>query len=650
MSEASARQLDGGPARQSEDTEIASGTFPAPSVLAESFLEENLRHLALPALTLEAVRAATGTGNLTGLDLGVPVLSRAGALLGQTPSDEELQHAASHEQTLIVVFGLGLGETARALRSLTNEPIIVFEPDPAILRRVLELGPTDLSDFNIVCTTHDLTQIWPSLFGARRSALVLNTPGYADAFPDAAADLRTEVAELVQRCRVNHETHRLRARDWVADVLANVELLGEHPGFLALTGKYRGVPAFVVGAGPSLGKNGRHLLQAQKKGIVFALNSSARALDRLGVEPQVVACMESIDVSHLLKEVSYLDRAIRAFSLSAHPNTLRTGKGPLLAVWEGISQLSLPLFQLTGHTGLAVNGSVSTLMFALAQRLGCSPIVFVGQDLAYTDGRAYAPGTPYENSRVARNSDGRSIDMQWCDTLRATHRLEGKSMHEREPLNETVAWGGQGHVLSSVGFSAVRGWLESAAVVLSREAPETRLVNATEGGSRIAGFEEIRLEDLLADLPERNISAESIVAAAHAESAPLTRRQIADWAEAQAELAAKARHSARRIRRLADASLSAARRGDASVSARLQRLDAAELELRKRVADAPLLDAWSWADVDRLMETQAEHSSDSHESAYAALAFEARFGSQIDACARKLEQELRNLSKRLRHE
>ncbi len=648
MSQTTARQLDGGHGRQSGDTEGASGAFPTATDMSPQFFEENLRQMALPALTLEAVRAAASAGGLAGLEYGVPVVNRRGALLGQTPPEAELEYAASLEHSLIVVFGLGLGETARALRALTNEPIIVFEPDAGVLRQVLELGPTDLSDFDIVCTTHDLTQIWPTIFGQRRQALVVSTPGYEDTFPDSAADLRAAVAELVQRCRVNNETHRLRARDWIEDVLANVELLCEHPGFLALGGKYRGVPAFIVGAGPSLGKNGHHLVQAQKKGLVFALNSSARALDKLGVEPQVVACMESIDVSHLLADVSYLKRSIRAFSLSAHPNNLRVGEGPLLALWEGISQLSLPLFQLTGYAGLAVSGSVSTLVFALAQRLGCSPIVFVGQDLAYTGGRAYAAGTPYENSRVERSADGRNIKLNWCDTLRATHRLEGGALQESEPLNETVAWGGNGHVLSSVAFSSVRGWLESAAIVLNRESPETRLVNATEGGSRILGFEELTLEALLSTLPDRDITPESIVANAHAEAKALSRAHIAEWAEKQAELAATVRHTARRIRRLSQTALTAAKRGDPSVTTRLSRLDAAELELRKRVAAAPLLDAWSWADVHNLMEGQTEVTRDTHDNAYTALAFEARLGAQLDACARKLEHELRQLAKRLR--
>jgi hypothetical protein len=648
-----ARQTAGSEQRQSEDAELGSGTQRVSRAITEGFLSANLEHLKLPALTLEAVKAAKPGATLTELAPGEPALRAGERLLGGALSDAELRRAVGDSDgdgtdTLYVVFGLGLGHTARALRTYTNAPIVIFEPDPSVLRAVLELGPSDLSDLDIVCTTHDLTQIWTTVFAGRHAATLVNTPGYVAAYSDAAADLRSALAELVQRSRVNDATHRLRARDWVADVLQNVELLGEHPGFLALAGKYRGVPAFIVGAGPSLGKNGQKLLEAQKKGIVIAANSSARALDKLGVEPQVLCCMESIDVSHLLSEISFIDRVVRAFSLSAHPNTLRTGQGPLLALWESIQQLSHPLKQLTGLPGVPVSGSVSTLAFALAQRLGCSPIVFVGQDLAYTDGRAYAVGTPYEDSRVGVSADGRSIQMAWCDTLKTTHNIGGRAMHDSEPLNQAVAWGGVGKVLTSIGFSAVRAWLEGASIVLGREHPELRLVNATEGGARIAGFEEKSLEDLLAELPERHISAADLYAQARADCKPLSSGEIADWSERQAEAVASARHAARRIRRLATNALAAIRQGQGNVTTRLARLDAAERELSRRVAEAPLLDAWSWPDVDRLMQGRAAPSQDAQKSAEYSLAFEERFGSVIDRSARELETNLRQLSKRLR--
>jgi len=641
-----ARQTPGTASRQNQDAERPAGE----ARLADAFLEANLEQLGLAPLTREAVKNATPSAELYRAERGELALRRAGRILGQAPEDAEIRRYCDEDEdsTLFLVFGAGFGHTARALRASTRSPIAIFEPDPGILRTVLELGPTDLSPHEIFCTTHDLTQAWIQLFGTRRSVVFVPTPGYLDAFPDEAAHLRQTLAQLVQRSRVNDATHRLRAREWISDLLSNVELLGEHPGFLALAGKYQGVPAFIVGAGPSLGKNGQHLLQAQKKGIVFAVNSSARALAKLGVEPHVLACMESIDVSHLLSGLDLIDHVIRAFSLTAHPNTLRTGKGPLLPVYEGLPQISAPLAALTGHHGLIVSGSVSTLAFSLAHRLGCSPIVFVGQDLAYTDGRAYAPGTPYEESRVEVSGDGKELRLNWSETLKSTHNVGGRKMHESEPMNETLAWGGEGKVLTGISFSAVRAWLEAAAIVLDRDAPGTRLVNATEGGARIEGFEETTLESLLAELPERNITVGRILRDAQA-TGHIPFERIASWAENQAELVGEAVRGARRLRRLSEAAEGSTRLGDLDVTKKLAKLERAERELTAAVARAALLDAWSWPVVDELMDEHPDTpDADPRKSAQNALAFEARLGRTIENSARELRNELLSLSSRLK--
>ena len=92
-------------------------------------------------------------------------------------------------------------------------------------------------------------------------------------------------------------------------------------------------------------------------------------------DDDVAARRELEDVLDALSREQTL-QVVRAFSLTGHPKMLRTGKGPLLPVYEGLPQLS-PLNALGKSPGLPVCGSVSTLAFSLAQRLGCSPIVFV---------------------------------------------------------------------------------------------------------------------------------------------------------------------------------------------------------------------------------------------------------------------------------
>jgi hypothetical protein len=616
--------------------------------LKAQLLDDNLARSALSDNTRTLIANATSAAEVSELADGTPVLRHGDALLGADFEPMSLLDVVQRAGTPVtfVVFGLGMGHTVRGLRAYTSAPLVVFEPDPGNVRSYFESGPSDLSEVHIVCTKHDLIQLWPRLSNGKQSVTLVNTPGYLAHFPEQAQSLREEVGQLVQRSGVNDATHRLRARTWIQDVFANLELLREHPSFLALAGKYRGVPAFIVGAGPSLGKNGRLLAEATKKGIVFAVNSSARALDSYGVEPQVLACMESIDVSGLFERVSYIDRVVRAISLTGHPRTLRTGKGPLLPVFESLLQQNVPLTALFGQPGLSVSGSVSTVAFSLAERLGCSPIVFVGQDLAYTDGKAYAPGTAYQDSRVRVGADGLSLEHDWCETLKDTHNQGANKMVDRQPLREVTAWGGTGQVLSTIGFSSVRSWLETACITLGRDRPETRLVNATEGGARIAGFEEIALAELLATLPERNITADTIRADAE-RTAPIGSERLASWCAEQGELARKVRHAARRLRRLGEASLTALNENKPKQIARcFEKLDVAELALKEAVTRMPFVDAWSHADIDQVVELSGAQPAlkGDRESALRSVSLELSIGRVIEDAASAIERQLTALS------
>jgi len=107
---------------------------------------------------------------------------------------------------------------------------------------------------------------------------------------------------------------------------------------------------------------------------------------------------------------------------------------------------------------------------------------------------------------------------------------------------------------------------------------------------------------------------------------------------------------ARRIRKLATTSLSGIRSGSPDVSARLKRLDDAERNLSQAVAAAPLLDAWSWAEVDRVMAERKPASDDPRESAERSLEFETNFGNAVAASARELEHELEKLARAMRSE
>jgi hypothetical protein len=618
------------------DGPLASST----QKLDRAFLESNLSRLWLGERTREQVAAAVGKATLVCQSDGTPLFSHRGCLLGAPTDDLSLDRAVreSPHDSAYVVFGLGFGHTARALRALTDAPILIYEPDPVLLRSALEAGPSDLGAFPLVCTLHDLTQLWPAFGGNRENVTLISTPGYTSLYTREDSDLREAVTQLVQRRSVNEATHRVRAREWISDVLENLELLTDSPFFLGLAEEYQNVPAFIVGAGPSLGKNAELLAEAAKKGIVFAVNSSALSLARRGITPQVVACMESIDLSALLAQVPYLDRVVRAFSMTAHPKTMRTGKGPLLPLYEGLPQFT-PLAGLGEAPGLAVCGSVSTLAFSLAQRLGCSPIVLVGQDLAYTGGQAYVSGSPYEGSRVKLSADGMSLVHERSAALKATN----DKLIEQEPLREVTAWGGEGTVHSTIGFSAVRNWLELAAEVLAHDRPDQKLVNATEGGARVRGFAELTLAQVLEPLADLDITPESLAEAARKKRPPLSRERLASWVQKQLVGARAVRRAARRVRRLARVAEGAVTKDDPrAITRAFAKLEQGELLLRGAVGSAPFVDGYSWTAVDAVMQ-ETRNERDRSLSAVRAVRAEARIASAIESGTHDLELKLEAL-------
>jgi hypothetical protein len=314
--------------------------------------------------------------------------------------------------------GSGVGHAARHIRERTSARLVIYEPDAGIARRVLSSGPTDLGTIPLVTDLRDLQAMWPGLAGDRDVAAMVVSPGYPAAFPNELRDVTDAVRMLVGDINLIENTRNARYREWIDHIFANVPQLREASPFLALKGEYAGVPAFIVGAGPSLAKNVERLREARQKGIVFAVDVSGKVLDGRGIEPQVLVCLEALNLSAHMKGLSYIDRVVRAFSMTSHPGGFRMTGGPLLPFFESLGSFA-PIQDLLGVPGAVVGGSVSTVAFSLAEQLGCSPIVLVGQDLAYTGGRTHAAGTAFENSSAKVSEDGKRIDYAWCDAAHA---------------------------------------------------------------------------------------------------------------------------------------------------------------------------------------------------------------------------------------
>jgi hypothetical protein len=572
--------------------------------LAENVLSCNLRQLRLQRISKELISKAQPSGTVVWLPDGSLALSTGDAVLGARPSsghgNTAVETIGRADDSAVVVFGFGLGHTVREVRRRAHGPVVVFDPDPSVVRTALEFSPSDVGEVHVCCELDEFRATWPTLSRGKSGAVIVTTPGYRQCYPGAFDQLREALGTLQSSAKVSENTLHIRARSWVENMLTNLHRLEGTRPFGVLRRAFRDVPAFIVGAGPSAQRNAHLLAEATRKGIVFAVNSSASILAAHLAEPQVLVCLEAANHTNQLRDLPWIDRVNRALSLSASPATWEMAGGPVLPFFEDI-HFFYELRMLYGVDGIAVAGSVSTAALSLAEMLGCSPIVFLGQDLAFTDGRVHAEGTEIEDSRVCVDRDAGRIVYDWCAPA---HRIFGNvaGAPTGEQLSEVCAWGGGGTVVSSATWNLVRDWLEAKARSLGSGGTSPRLVNSTEGGSRIPGFEEIPLAEVLSTMPELLITSGSIREAAERRSAAVSAEAIQSWIDVQVDRTRAAASAAEELRAAVSAAIEAV--GDEKpdgVSIAYDHVARTERVLRQAIGRQPLLDAWCQADIDDLV-------------------------------------------------
>lgn len=190
--------------------------------------------------------------------------------------------------------------------------------------------------------------------------------------------------EELEKCHLAANCILSEAADWWVGAVKNaLHNRGPFRRGLELKGAFEGIPAIIVGAGPSLEKNG-HLLKAfEKRALIFAGGSALNIID---VEPHFAA---SID-----KEAPYQQFKMHPFSQTPfcfqarmNPDNYSLIHGEKLLFPDSSSDLINWLYD---EEPFDAGWTVGNFLTAVAQHLGCSPIIFVGMDLCYAQGKKYA--------------------------------------------------------------------------------------------------------------------------------------------------------------------------------------------------------------------------------------------------------------------
>lgn len=232
----------------------------------------------------------------------------------------------------------------------------------------------------------------------------------------------------------------------------NYNIHNYHQNVDVLFRKFENIPIIIVSAGPSLDKNKNLLKKVKNRVLILSVGTALKPLIDAGVYPDMIIITDPKEVVYNQLEGLEIDIPIIVLS-TCSKKVLQNYKGfKFLALQEGYGPAE-QYARKNNNRLVRTGGSVATTALDIAIKLGCNPIIFVGQDLAYTNGETHVRGT-YFYRKVKDN----------------------KGLRPVEGVNGNI-------VYTSKNLYIYLKWIEQRI----KQEKEISFIDATEGGAKIEG-------------------------------------------------------------------------------------------------------------------------------------------------------------------
>ncbi|MDY6969943.1 MAG: 6-hydroxymethylpterin diphosphokinase MptE-like protein [Spirochaetota bacterium] len=240
----------------------------------------------------------------------------------------------------------------------------------------------------------DEEQMSEALIGkSTHKVLFLTHRGSFQVDPEYYSNIRRIIKSYLSTKEVNIATLSKFEKRWSANIARNIKLLTCYPGANIFYDNFKGMPAIIASAGPSLNNSIEFIRKNQDKAIIIAVDTSYKILIKNGIEPHFCVSVDPQVVNARYFEGDIKGKTILIADPTVHPSVFHLFKGNT-AITGMAFQMMKWIEEITGERGeLAFGGSVSTNAYDFAKRIGASPVVLVGQDLAFTSNMAHARGS-----------------------------------------------------------------------------------------------------------------------------------------------------------------------------------------------------------------------------------------------------------------
>lgn len=386
-----------------------------------------------------------------------------------------------NENSVIIVFGIADGRSVLELSRKRKEcTIIIYEPCQEIFWKAMECDEVaELAENDNICITvkgvneEYFFHALQTVLNYSNYQLVVQSvlPNYLQLFKTEYKEMLEIYKSVIELIVFTRNTMILRGIEIQHNTYALTKDMIEQRSDVQLMDiidkkKMNGLPAILVAAGPSLDKNVTQLKDIKNKAFIMVVDTALNTILENGIVPDMTMSIDSRKPLVLFKNDKFKDIPI-ALSMNSNKDVVKLNaskhfyeideEGYLKKLLEANEKESVQL-----PTG----GSVATSALALLHEMGFKTIILVGQDLAYPGG--------VEHTAAAYGKGNDNVDTKKKDYIEV-----------EDNYGNTV--------LTEANMNIYRKWIENYIGAYS----DLKVINATEGGAKIAGTEFISLHEAI---------------------------------------------------------------------------------------------------------------------------------------------------------
>jgi hypothetical protein len=294
----------------------------------------------------------------------------------------------------------------------------------------------------------------------------------------------------------NKATIETFGNTWLTQGLQNMKKIACGMNMAAIKDQLKELPVVIVSPGPSLDKNIHLLHQLKGRAIIMAAAQCAKALHKIGVVPDFIVIADPGKLVYFLDGVDISEVGALIAGVSCHPEFYEKPFNQIIS-FNANAQIDRWISNVFNDTiEMTSAGSVSIDCFLLAKYLEASAIIMVGLDLALSGGATYSSQSA--NSESVAEVDEQRQTIRFSNVSPDMEQVfldKGASSKDTVEKLHTLPGYHGGTVLTRSNYYLFYNEFVELARKEAVLAKPTPIINSTEGGAYVEGFQHIPLSE-----------------------------------------------------------------------------------------------------------------------------------------------------------